>query len=166
MLYESSDEPGTCYKIPAGVAPVRGHSQSDSGQVARTRRTRLGPPRDRRRTRAFVTVLLNPGPVTGGGGKVHRDVTCSSFRLQWLLSVLSLGSLRDGRRLAAMARPAAGWRLAGNGIVESFPAPQIPLKWSVPLGPGYCGPTVAGGRVYVMDRQDGAGRGGARPVFR
>ena len=39
-----------------------------------------------------------------------------------------------------------------TGIVDSFPGPQIKLRWSVPIGPGYSGPTVADGRVYVTDR--------------
>ena len=43
------------------------------------------------------------------------------------------------------------WR--ETGIIKSFAAPQIPLRWRVPLGSGYCGPTVAEGRVYVADRQ-------------
>src|SRR5687767_9797507 len=41
------------------------------------------------------------------------------------------------------------WR--ETGIVEKFAGPTIPLRWSVPIGAGYSGPTVAGGRVYVMD---------------
>ncbi len=40
-----------------------------------------------------------------------------------------------------------------TGIVEEFSGEQLSLKWSVPIGPGYNGPTVADGRVYVMDRQ-------------
>jgi outer membrane protein assembly factor BamB len=51
------------------------------------------------------------------------------------------------------------WRGEGrNGIwqeqnvIRAFPEPQIRLKWRVPLGSGYTGPTVAAGRVYVMDR--------------
>jgi len=42
------------------------------------------------------------------------------------------------------------WR--ESGIVESFDSPEIPVKWRAPIGNGYCGPTVAGGRVYVTDR--------------
>ena len=41
------------------------------------------------------------------------------------------------------------WR--ETGIIEKFPDAKLPLKWSVPLGAGYNGPTVANGRVYVMD---------------
>jgi len=51
------------------------------------------------------------------------------------------------------------WRGEGrNGlwneknIITKFDGPKIRLKWRVPLGPGYCGPTVSQGRLYVMDR--------------
>ncbi len=37
-------------------------------------------------------------------------------------------------------------------VVDSLPDGQLPLAWSVDIGAGYSGPTVAGGRVYVMDR--------------
>jgi outer membrane protein assembly factor BamB len=40
-----------------------------------------------------------------------------------------------------------------TGIVEKFAQPTLPRRWTTPLGPGYTGPTVATGRVYVMDRQ-------------
>jgi outer membrane protein assembly factor BamB len=39
-----------------------------------------------------------------------------------------------------------------TGLLEKFPSENIPHKWSVPIAAGYCGPTVAQGRVYVMDR--------------
>jgi outer membrane protein assembly factor BamB len=42
------------------------------------------------------------------------------------------------------------WR--ENGIVEKFDSPQLAIKWRAPIGSGYSGPTVAGGRVYVSDR--------------
>lgn len=41
------------------------------------------------------------------------------------------------------------WR--ETGTVEKFARPTIPLRWTVPIGAGYGGPTVAAGRVYVMD---------------
>ena len=40
-----------------------------------------------------------------------------------------------------------------DGIVDSLPD-NVPVKWRTPIGTGYCGPTVADGRVYVMDRLD------------
>jgi outer membrane protein assembly factor BamB len=42
------------------------------------------------------------------------------------------------------------WR--ETGIVATLPAGQLPIRWRAEVGSGYCGPTVAGGRVYVMDR--------------
>jgi outer membrane protein assembly factor BamB len=40
-----------------------------------------------------------------------------------------------------------------TGIIEKFAGSQIPIRWRVPIGTGYCGPTVAQGRVYLTDRQ-------------
>ena len=40
-----------------------------------------------------------------------------------------------------------------TGILEAFPRPQLETRWRVPISAGYTGPTVADGRVYVMDRQ-------------
>lgn len=42
------------------------------------------------------------------------------------------------------------WR--ETGVVEKFAGPEVPIVWRQPIGAGYTGPTVAQGRVYVMDR--------------
>ena len=42
------------------------------------------------------------------------------------------------------------WR--ETGIALKFAGERLPIKWRVEIGPGYSGPTVAGGRVYVTDR--------------
>src|SRR5947207_2438163 len=42
------------------------------------------------------------------------------------------------------------WR--ETGIVEKFKSSQLTPKWRVDVGSGYCGPTIASGRVYLMDR--------------
>jgi outer membrane protein assembly factor BamB len=39
-----------------------------------------------------------------------------------------------------------------TGVVERFEGGRLPIKWRVPIGSGYNGPTVAAGRVFVMDR--------------
>jgi len=39
-----------------------------------------------------------------------------------------------------------------SGVVTEFDSDSIGIKWSVPIGPGYSGPTVAKGKVYVTDR--------------
>ena len=41
------------------------------------------------------------------------------------------------------------WR--ERGIVERFASSELTPKWRVPIGSGYCGPTVSHGRVYLMD---------------
>lgn len=42
------------------------------------------------------------------------------------------------------------WR--ETGLVDEFDGPQIERRWTVEIGGGYTGPTVADGRVYVTDR--------------
>lgn len=42
------------------------------------------------------------------------------------------------------------WR--ETGLIQSFPAEGLQRAWTVPVGPGYCGPTVSDERVYLMDR--------------
>lgn len=49
------------------------------------------------------------------------------------------GPLRDGV-----------WR--EKGILREFPKDGLKVAWRVPIGPGYCGPCVAAGKLYVMDR--------------
>ncbi len=39
-----------------------------------------------------------------------------------------------------------------TGVIERFEARELSLKWRAPIGSGYNGPTVAEGRVFVMDR--------------
>lgn len=43
------------------------------------------------------------------------------------------------------------WR--ETGILESFPQNGLKVRWRAPIDPGYSGPAVANGRVYVLDRQ-------------
>jgi outer membrane protein assembly factor BamB len=42
------------------------------------------------------------------------------------------------------------WR--EDGVLERFPAGGAKVLWRTPIGSGYAGPAVAGGRVYVTDR--------------
>jgi outer membrane protein assembly factor BamB len=39
-----------------------------------------------------------------------------------------------------------------QGVIETFNAPQIEIKWRRPVSAGYSGPTVADGRVFITDR--------------
>src|SRR5262249_43247390 len=42
------------------------------------------------------------------------------------------------------------WR--GTGILERFPEKGVKVRWRTPVGMGYSGPAVAGGRVFLTDR--------------
>ena len=42
------------------------------------------------------------------------------------------------------------WR--ETGLIEEFAGQELPRKWVASIGPGYSGPTVAAGRVYITDR--------------
>lgn len=39
-----------------------------------------------------------------------------------------------------------------SGLISRFDGPEVKRNWSVAIGSGYSGPTVADGRVLVMDR--------------
>ncbi len=55
------------------------------------------------------------------------------------------------------------WR--ETGIIERFPADGLKFVWRIPVGGGYSGPAVAGGRVYLMDRQLAKGATNPTNVF-
>ena len=40
-----------------------------------------------------------------------------------------------------------------RGILEQFPAGGPKVHWRVPIGPGYSGPAVVGGHIYVTERE-------------
>lgn len=44
----------------------------------------------------------------------------------------------------------AVWR--ETGVIEKFPENGLVIRWRTPIGAGYAGPAVAGGRVFVHDR--------------
>lgn len=76
-----------------------------------------------------------------------------------LLLLLAVPWLGAPRPAAAVRAEWPQWRgpdrdgvWTEDGLVSRFRSPQLRLRWRTPLGSGYCGPTVAGGRVFVMDR--------------
>ena len=75
-----------------------------------------------------LAVLALLALIAAGPGGLHADDWP-----QWL------GPQRDGV-----------WR--ETGLVEKFPEGGPKLLWRMPLGPGYTGPAVANGRVFVLDR--------------
>jgi len=73
----------------------------------------------------------------------------ASFSLVCLLSFAGTICAEDWPQWRGVNRDGV-WH--ETGMVQKFATPQLTPKWSVPVGTGYCGPTVANGHVYVMDR--------------
>src|SRR4051812_5963763 len=55
------------------------------------------------------------------------------------------------------------WR--ETGIIENFPDSGAKIRWRVPVGGGFSGPSVVNGRIYLTDRQLKAGAKGQRDPF-
>ncbi|MFO0869288.1 MAG: PQQ-binding-like beta-propeller repeat protein [Pirellulales bacterium] len=77
----------------------------------------------------------------------------------WLWLLVSLSWLASLGPSAARADDWPRWRgptgdgvWRETGLVDRFSGPELTAQWRVPVGAGYSGPTVAAGRVYVMDR--------------
>jgi len=80
----------------------------------------------------------------------------SPYRLQRCLAVFVV--------VSSLIEPSAAddfpqWRgvnrdgvLNEKNLLDELPEGHLPRKWSVPIGSGYSGPTIADGRVYVTDR--------------
>ena len=83
----------------------------------------------RKPTLMFCWVIIAGTALLVGGGPARGDDWP-----QWL------GPQRDGV-----------WR--ESGILEKFPEGGPKVRWRQKIGPGYTGPAVAQGRVYVMDRE-------------
>jgi outer membrane protein assembly factor BamB len=75
-----------------------------------------------------------------------RRLTCAAL----LLSSLTFARADDWPQWLGPQRDAV-WR--ETGILEKFPTNGLTFRWRTPIGTGYAGPAVAGGRVYVHDRK-------------
>ncbi len=73
-----------------------------------------------------------------GFALLHLGFTNNSFAEDW---PQWLGSSRDGV-----------WH--ETGIITEIPEGGPPVKWRMPIGPGYTGPSVSEGRLFVMDRPE------------
>jgi outer membrane protein assembly factor BamB len=78
-------------------------------------------------------LLLAAFPLIAGGADDVKALSGDDWP-QWR------GPTRDGT-----------WK--ETGVLQRFSSPQLPLRWRAAIGSGYSGPTVAGGRVYITDRQ-------------
>jgi outer membrane protein assembly factor BamB len=55
------------------------------------------------------------------------------------------------------------WR--ENGILGKFPEKGPKVRWRTPIGAGYAGPAIAGGKVYITDRLLDAGTANPQNPF-
>lgn len=80
----------------------------------------------------------------------HRATSCIGV---WLITLLPLALAEaradDWPQWGGPQRDGV-WR--ETGIVERFAARELSPLWQRPIGPGYAGPAVADGRVFVTDR--------------
>lgn len=81
-----------------------------------------------------------------------RSVTKRTLNLIFCLFVLSSAvvTLADDWPQWRGPQRDGVWR--EEGVVERFASEQIPIKWRMPIGAGYSGPSVADGRVFITDR--------------
>ena len=77
------------------------------------------------------------------------------FQRYIALGLLSLGS----SVVSLIAEDYPQWRgvnrdgvLNESGLIQKLPEGELPRLWTVPVGPGYSGPTVSQGRVFLTDR--------------
>lgn len=92
---------------------------------------------------AMLTLLRHP--------KIH-DLRSTMFAaLVALLCQISLPAQSQGSDWPQWRGPTRDGVWRDTGLIESFPEEMKPL-WSAPVGSGYSAPTIAKGRVYVMDR--------------
>src|SRR6186997_537209 len=92
--------------------------------------------------------------------------TTANMSLVTLLALTATGVQADDWPQWLGPKRDGVWR--ETGVVEKFPAGGPPVKWRKPVGIGYAGPAVTGGRVFLMDRitPDGkTGRDGTERVL-
>ena len=73
----------------------------------------------------------------------------------WLLALMSFALLAGLARADDWPRwrgPQGDGVWREDGLIERFEGDQISVRWRVPVGSGYSGPTVAAGRVFLTDR--------------
>lgn len=80
--------------------------------------------------------------------KLSGTILAAAFTLLWLLTA------------AIRAEDWPQWRgpnrdgvWSETGILDSFPADGLKIRWRAPVGPGWSSPVVAKGRVYLTDSE-------------
>lgn len=85
-------------------------------------------------------------------------------RARWLLglvvSLLIGGAANAQTDWPRFMGPTGDGVWSDKGLVDEFPDGGPKVEWRIPVGPGYSGPAVANGRLFLTDRtqDDGQGR--------
>src|SRR5215471_15613282 len=70
---------------------------------------------------------------------------------QFAIAAMLLPALARGADWPQWRGPNRDCRWRETGIVETFPADGLKIRWRVPVGFGWSSPVVAGGRVFLSD---------------
>ncbi|WP_315851420.1 PQQ-binding-like beta-propeller repeat protein [Rhodopirellula sp. MGV] len=95
----------------------------------------------------------------------RNGITAKSARLKRSCARLLLGAAVLSVANTASADDWPGWMGAQrddvyreSGVVTEIPSEGLPVKWRHPVGAGYSGPAVAGGKVFVTDYLTSSGQ--------
>src|SRR5437667_5776271 len=77
----------------------------------------------------------------------------SSLATIWALAVTLLAAVVRADDWPQWLGPKRDGVWRETGIVDKFPEGGPKVRWRQKIGPGYTGPAVAQGRVYLMDRE-------------
>jgi outer membrane protein assembly factor BamB len=86
---------------------------------------------------------------------MRRPLSGSSCLARWLFALPALGlaaALARGDDWPQWLGPQRDGVWRETGLLDKFPKDGPRVRWRVPIGAGYAGPAVAGGKVYVADR--------------
>src|SRR5262245_21932461 len=84
-----------------------------------------------------------------GDGDMSSAASFSWWAVPVVLLVPGLGWADDWPQWLGPKRDGL-WR--ENGILAKFPRGGPKVLWRTPIGGGYAGPAVSGGKVYITDR--------------
>lgn len=93
-----------------------------------------------------------PNVMPGHFSFIRKTYVCMAVMIGMLSLFLVTANGNDWPQWMGGPENNGNWR--EEGILTNFPVSGAVVKWRTPVGPGYSGPSVANGSVFVMDRQN------------